>query len=146
MTFVHDDYLKYEIPSDWCAEENEDTLLIYDPDGEGAIVTSFFSLMDADVLLEERICIMAKEFIDNNLIKLKEPLILMNSSCGKVILRGTGRTSDEWFIKIWIIANNISSFSFAKNPKIVFSTYQAAKKTKELDVCDSIIDSMVFSF
>ena len=127
MTFVHDDYLKYEIPSDWCAEENEDTLLIYDPDGEGAIVTSFFSLMDADVLLEERICIMAKEFIDNNLIKLKEPLILMNSSCGKVILRGTGRTSDE-------------------NPKIVFSTYQAAKKTKELDVCDSIIDSMVFSF
>lgn len=68
MTFVHDDYLKYEIPSDWCAEENEDTLLIYDPDGEGAIVTSFFSLMDADVLLEERICIMAKEFIDNNLI------------------------------------------------------------------------------
>ena len=61
----------------------------------------------------------------------------MNSSCGKVILRGTGRTSDEWFIKIWIIA---------KNPKIVFSTYQAAKKTKELDVCDSIIDSMVFSF
>ena len=137
MTFVHDDYLKYEIPSDWCAEENEDTLLIYDPDGEGAIVTSFFSLMDADVLLEERICIMAKEFIDNNLIKLKEPLILMNSSCGKVIMRGTGRTSDEWFIKIWIIA---------KNPKIVFSTYQAAKKTKELDVCDSIIDSMVFSF
>jgi len=137
MAFVHDDYLKYEIPSDWCAEENEDTLLIYDPDGEGAIVTSFFSLMDADVLLEERICIMAKEFIDNNLIKLKEPLILMNSSCGKVILRGTGRTSDEWFIKIWIIA---------KNPKIVFSTYQAAKKTKELDVCDSIIDSMVFSF
>ena len=97
MTFVHDDYLKYEIPSDWCAEENEDTLLIYDPDGEGAIVTSFFSLMDADVLLEERICIMAKEFIDNNLIKLKEPLILMNSSCGKVILRGTGRTSDVWF-------------------------------------------------
>ena len=100
MTFVHDDYLKYEIPSDWCAEENEDTLLIYDPDGEGAIVTSFFSLMDADVLLEERICIMAKEFIDNNLIKLKEPLILMNSSCGKVILRGTGRTSDEWFINM----------------------------------------------
>ena len=137
MTAFYNNYLKFKIPLGWCTEENEDTLLIYKPDGEGAIVTSFLSLLDADTSLEEKMCIMAKKFIDKNNIKLNEPLILANTQYKKVVLRGTGKTSDGWFIGIWLIA---------KQPKVVIASYQAAKRTKEFEVCNSIIESMEFSF
>ncbi len=51
-------------------------------------------------------------------------------------LNGTGITSDNWFIKLWIVA---------KYPKIVFATYQCEKKTPEVKKCDAIINSMKFS-
>ena len=37
MIFSHDGYLTYELPNDWCSEEEKENLLIYDPNGEGEI-------------------------------------------------------------------------------------------------------------
>lgn len=136
MIFSHNDYLTYELPNGWCSEEEEENLLIYDPNGEGAISISFFNILEMKETLDEHISIMSKKFIDQNRIKLHAPLILYGTKGGKTTLYGTGITSDNWFIKLWIVA---------KYPKIVFATYQCEKKTPEVKKCDAIINSMEFS-
>lgn len=137
MIFNHQNYLNYELPNDWCAEEAEENLLIYNPKGEGAITISFFNILEMKETLDEHISIMAKQFIDQNGITLHTPLILYGTKEFKMTLYGTGTTSDNWFIKLWVVA---------KYPKIVFATYQCEKKTSEVKKCDAIISSMNFSF
>ena len=65
---------------------------------------------------------------------LKNIFILLEKD-GKAVLYGTGTTSDGWFIKIWVIA---------KCTKVVFATYESKRKSKEVKVCDSIMDSIQF--
>lgn len=137
MIFSHKNYLNYELPNDWCAEEVEENLLIYNPKGEGAITISFFNILEMKETLDEHISIMAKRFIDQNGITLHAPLILYSDKEIKTTLYGTGATSDNWFIKLWVVA---------KYPKIVFATYQCEKKTSEVKKCDAIINSMRFIF
>ena len=129
-------YLNYSLPKKWCAEEDTDNLLLYNPKGNGAITISFFSILDTEEPLNMQISVMAKRFIDDNNISLHSPLVLCDRD-GKTILYGTGTTADGWFIKLWVVA---------KYPKIVFSTYQSERKSKEVKVCDSIIDSFEFVF
>ena len=43
MTLNHNEYLNYTLPNNWCAEEDIDNLLLYNPSGNGAITTSFFN-------------------------------------------------------------------------------------------------------
>ena len=134
--FTHNDYLSYELPNGWNAEENADNLLIYNPDGNGAMVVSFFNVLETAESLDEQVSILAKKFIDQNNIVLRSPLILMEKE-RKTFLYGTGVASDGWFIKLWVVA---------KYPKIVFATYQSEKKNKEVKICDSIIDSVQFTY
>ena len=136
MTLNHNEYLNYTLPNNWCAEEDIDNLLLYNPSGNGAITTSFFNVLKTKESLDEQMSILAKRFIDQNNINLHSPLILFNRD-GKAILYGTGTTSDGWFIKLWVVA---------KYPKIVFATYQSERKSAEVKVCDSIIDSFRFAF
>ena len=60
MIFSHNDYLTYELPNGWCSEEEEENLLIYDPNGEGAISISFFNILEMKETLDEHISIMSK--------------------------------------------------------------------------------------
>ena len=132
----HNGYLNYMLPTNWCAEEDMDNLLLYNPSGNGAITISFFNVLNTEESLDEQISILAKRFIDKNTISLHSPLVLFNKG-GKTILYGTGITSDGWFIKLWVIA---------RHHKIVFATYQSERKSAEVKVCDSIIDSFQFVF
>lgn len=136
MKFNHNGYLNYELPDNWCDEEDNDNLLMYNPDGDGAITLSFLNVLNGEKSLAEHISIIAKRFIDQNNINLHYPLILFNRD-GKTILWGTGTTSDNWFIKLWIVA---------KYPKIVLATYLSEQKNDEVKICDSIIDSFMFTF
>lgn len=136
MKFNHNGYLNYELPDNWCDEEDNDNLLMYNPDGDGAITLSFLNVLNGEKSLAEHISIIAKKFIDQNNINLHSPLILFNRD-GKTILWGTGTTSDNWFIKLWIVA---------KYPKIVLATYLSEQKNDEVKICDSIIDSFMFTF
>ena len=136
MLFIHNEYLKYELPNEWLAEENGDNLLLYHPHGRGAMTISFLNVLNTGLCLDEQISILAKRFIDRNDIKLNSNFILLNRE-GKTVLHGSGATSDDWFIKLWIVA---------KHPKIIFATYESKKKNKEIKICDAIIDSMQFSF
>ena len=132
----HNGYLNYMLPTNWCAEEDMDNLLLYNPSGNGAITISFFNVLNTEESLDEQISILSKRFIDKNTISLHSPLVLFNKG-GKTILYGTGITSDGWFIKLWVIA---------RHHKIVFATYQSERKSAEVKVCDSIIDSFQFVF
>ena len=134
MMLDHNEYLNYALPNNWCAEEDRDNLLLYNPTGNGAITISFFNVLNTKETLDEQISILAKRFIDQNNINLHSPLILFNKEC-KTILYGTGATSDGWFIKLWVVA---------KHSKIVFATYQSERKSVEVKICDSIIDSFQF--
>ena len=136
MIFYHNEYLNYALPNNWCAEEDIDNLLLYNPKGKGAITISFFTVLNTKESLDEQMSILAKRFIEQNNINLQSPLILSNRD-GKTILYGTGTTFDDWFIKLWVIA---------KHPKMVFASYQSEKKSAEVKTCDSIIDSFQFVF
>ena len=70
MILKHGDYLSYELPKNWTAEEDDDNLLIYNPDGNGAVTVSFFNILDSSVFLDEYVSIFAKNFIDKNNIKM----------------------------------------------------------------------------
>ena len=102
MILKHGDYLSYELPKNWTAEEDDDNLLIYNPDGNGSVTVSFFNILDSSVFLDEYVSIFAKKFIDKNNIKMHSPLILLTKE-GKTVLSGTGTDSDGWFIKLWIV-------------------------------------------
>ncbi len=132
----HNGYLNYSLPRNWCAEEDTDNLLLYNPGGNGAITISFFSILNTEESLDEQISLLAKKFIDKNNINLHSPFVLFNRE-DKTTLYGTGTTSDGWFIKLWVVA---------KHPKIVFCTYQSERKSAEVKVCDSIISSFEFVF
>jgi hypothetical protein len=134
--FNHNEYLNYAIPNNWCAEENKDNLILYNPRGNGAITISFFNVLKTNESLDEQVSILAKNFVDKNNINLHSSLILFNRD-SKTIMYGTGTTSDHWFVKLWVVA---------KHPKIVFATYQSERKSSEVKVCDSIIDSFYFTF
>ena len=134
MILNYNGYLNYELPQNWCAEETSDNLLIYNPEGNGAITISFLNVLMSSESLDEQVSILAKKFIDQNSIYLHAPLILFDRE-GKTTLQGTGTTSDGWFVKLWIVA---------KSPKIVFATYQSERKNRELKICDAIINSMRF--
>lgn len=136
MMLNHNEYLDYMLPNSWCAEEDTDNLFLYNPDGNGAITISFFSVLKTNEFLDEQMSILAKRFVDKNSINLHSPLVLFNRD-GKTILYGIGTTLDGWFIKLWVVA---------KHPKIVFATYQSERKSDEVKVCDSIIDSFRFVF
>lgn len=131
----HGEYFNYALPNNWCAEENIDNLLLYNPNGNGAITVSFFNVLNTKESLDEQISILAKRFIDQNNVNLHSHLILFNRE-DKTILYGTGTTSDSWFIKLWVVA---------KYPKIVFATYQSERKNAEVKICDAIIDSFEFT-
>ncbi|MGN0533474.1 MAG: hypothetical protein ACI4IK_03865 [Eubacterium sp.] len=136
MLLSHYDYLDYEIPNNWCAEESNENLLIYNPNGNGAMTLSFFTTLELRETLDEHISIMAKKFIDQNKITLNTPLIIRDVKDHKKTLCGIGTTTDGWFFKLWIIA---------KQPKIVFATYQSEQKSSEIKKCDAIIDSIKFT-
>lgn len=53
MILKHGDYLSYELPKNWTAEEDDDNLLIYNPDGNGSVTVSFFNILDSSVFLDE---------------------------------------------------------------------------------------------
>lgn len=134
MTLTHNGYMKYSLPDNWRAEYDSDVLSVYDPCGKGAITMSFYTLLTGEKYVDEQISIMAKKFIDQNDVRLKDSFILLEKD-GKAVLYGTGTTSDGWFIKIWVIA---------KCTKVVFATYASKRKSKEVKVCDLIMDSIQF--
>lgn len=136
MILNHNRYLDYTLPNNWCADETTDNLLLYDPNGNGAITISFFNAINPRESMDEQISILAKKIIDHNNVNLHSPLVLYDKE-GKTILYGTGTTSDGWFVKLWVVA---------KYPKIVLATYQSKRKSTEIKICDSIIDSFQFEF
>ena len=73
MIISHDDYLTYELLNGWCAEENEGNLIIYDPNGEGALTVSFFTAFMPTGTLDRYLSIMQK----NLLIKIKSNFIIL---------------------------------------------------------------------
>ena len=136
MTLNHNEYLDYTLPNEWCAEEDEDTLLLYNPDGNGAITMSFYNVLDMNKSAVEHASQMAKRFVDYNEIELHSPFVLFQKE-GKTILYGTGTEPDGGFMKLWIVA---------KYPKIVLASYHSEQESDEVTACDSVIDSFRFTF
>ena len=134
---VNNDFFNYELPDDWCYEENEENLSFYAPDGDGAMTVSFLRLQETAESLDEKVSIIAKKFIDQNQISIKSPLILSEDNNGKKVLFGEGTTDDGWFIKLWVVA---------KYNRIVLATYHSEHKNKEIQKCDSIINSLDIKF
>lgn len=129
-------YARYELPAGWEKEEDGEHLTIYDPEGEGAITISFLNILQNDYSFDEQLSILAKRFIDQNHIKTHSPLILSEKKHNKKQLTGTGSAIDGWFVKFWLVA---------KKSRILFITYLSEKKTEEVLICDSIIESIEFT-
>jgi len=135
MRIHHRDYLTYDLPEKWCAEEMDDSIVIYDPRGKGAMTVSFFSVTEEKQMLENRVCVMAKSFLEQNRIKTDGSLIVSRSDSGKITLYGTGVTPENGFVKLWITA---------QYPRVVLATYNSRKKSREVKKFDTLVDSMEF--
>ena len=137
MIFKYSDFFDCELPPNWCADEKDDNLLLYNPNGHGAITMSFFNVIDSSKTLAEQVSILGRKFIIQNNITLHSSFILMISKDNNTILYGTGSTLDNWFVKIWVVA---------KHSRIALASYCCSQKSKELKTCDSIIDSIHFIY
>lgn len=135
LTINHNNIIEFQLPNDWVFEENDESLAIYNPSGEGAITISFYSLLQSNSDTCEQISVMAKKYANQNRIKLDKPLVVYHSSQEKTILYGTGHTNDNWFIKFWMIA---------QHPRAIHASYLCRKKSQEIKSCDSIIESIRF--
>lgn len=134
MLYSYNQYFTYELPDGWETEESDDGLSMYDPDGNGALTVSFFNRVDSNTHLNVQVSVLAKNFFECNNIKLNNSFILLNKD-EKTVLFGIGKTADNWFIKLWVVA---------KNPKIVLATYQSEQENPEVELCDAIVDSFKF--
>jgi len=123
MLLNHNGYLNYNLPQNWCAEYVDELLLIYNPDGNGAMTISFFNILDNGKSIDEQISICAKKFIDKNNVKLKGVLIITGSKDTKLVLQGSGTTLENDFIRIWVVANS---------QKLVFVSYESDKISDEV--------------
>ena len=47
MMFNHKEYLNYTLPNSWCAEYDTNNLLLYNPNGNGAMTISFFNVLSS---------------------------------------------------------------------------------------------------
>ena len=84
-------YLNYSLPKKWCAEEDIDNLLLYNPKGNGAITISFFSILDTEEPLNMQISVMAKRFIDLGFyISLAGPVTFKNARVPKDVAEKIG--------------------------------------------------------
>ena len=135
MLIRHKDYLTFEMPNTWVIEEGNEATSIYDNNGEGALTLSFYTIMELQNTIEEHVTIMAKDFFNQNNIKLHHSFILDCTKKDKVVICGIGNTQDDWFIKIWVLG---------KYPRVVLATYESEKKTSEVKKVDSIINSFQF--
>ena len=66
MIINYNNYLNCELPDNWCFEEWDEGLNIYNPEGEGALTLSFFNILALERTVTEQISIMAKKFFDQN--------------------------------------------------------------------------------
>jgi len=131
----HRDYLTYQVPEHWCVEEIDDCLNIYDPQGEGALTLSFYTIIRNKSLVNYVIDDMAHRFIKQFGIVLDEELTLEEDGLKK-ILSGRGIDSNGWRIKFWYVAHF---------PKGVFITYMYKEMdASEFLICDAIVNSMTF--
>lgn len=70
MQYNYGKYL-YILPDNWCSEEDGDGFVWYNPNGEGAMVVSVFSILENRSALVVRISEMAKRFVDQNHIRFQ---------------------------------------------------------------------------
>ena len=75
-TILFSDYLEITLPKNWIAEDNSDTLTLYNPDGNGAITISFLNILELKESMEEKVSEIAVGFVRQNDIKLHSHFIL----------------------------------------------------------------------
>lgn len=136
MKANHNGYFEYVIPEDWVIEEDDDTTSIYCNNGVGALILSYYSIIEMQGDLGEHISQMAMRFINKNNLHLNHALILDATQKDKIVLSGIGSLSDQSLIKLWVVA---------KYPKVVFATYICDENTPELNIIDKIVDSFSFN-
>lgn len=121
-----------ELPDGWHID-CDDVYSLYSNSGDGALTISSLSLVSDDIhSLEERVCIMARQFIREKKIIISGSLMLEGGE--NVIVYGKGKTPDNWFVRIWIIA---------KGPRVLVSTFYSRKnKRQENNECNKIIESI----
>lgn len=122
----------FEIPKDWCAEEDGDNLAIYHPNGNGAMTVSFYNVINIEYSIIEQMSIMIKKFTDQNKIAIRGPLVTFRKDENQLLV-GSGIAYDGWYVKMWAVA---------KYPKIALVSYQSEIETNEVITCDAIIKSM----
>jgi hypothetical protein len=127
-------HFSIELPDDWRLEQGE-VMSVYSINGKGAITLSAYSIIESEgYSIEEKLCIMAKNYIQKNKIQIKGSLIMQNDI--NTIVYGEGKSSDDWFVKLWVVATY---------PRVIVSTYYCKKRIrKEVAICDNIIKSIRF--
>ena len=132
MLIKHKGFIEYELPDGWESEIDGENLIIYDPDGEGAMVMSFYRAADK-MPIENRIYKMAEHFVEHSHIKLLSEFSESNDGHKKFSVCCEGIDDNNWYTKLWIIA---------KYPRIVVASYNNKGKSNEVATYDEIVKSM----
>lgn len=132
MLIRHKGFVEYELPDGWESEVNGENVIIYDPDGEGSMVMSFYR-STGDMPIEKRIYKMAQSFVEQIMIKQLSDFSESNDNRRVFRVCCEGIDANNWYIKLYIIA---------KSPRIVVATYNNKIKNHEIETYNEIVKSM----
>ncbi len=127
-------WFTYKLPRKWRVQQEEDNLLMFNPNGEGALVLSFFKVTVPLECLQQKMEDMAERFIDQNNIK-SETLPEFFDFGEKRVLCRSGEEPDGYFVKIWIVSNGL---------KAIVATYHSEEENAEVKLCNAFIESIFF--
>ena len=132
MLIRHKGFVEYELPDGWESEVNGENVIIYDPNGEGAMVMSFYR-STGDIPIEKRIYKMAQSFVEQIMIKQLSDFSESNDNRRVFRVCCEGIDANNLYIKLYIIA---------KSPRIVVATYNNKIKNHEIETYNEIVKSM----
>ena len=135
MRVVYRNTLRLTLPFGWRAEEGEDCLLCYHPNGEGAQVVSLHAAETGGEELMEYLVLLAKRHIKQNDVCLTRTLTLDESHANRVSVSAEGEQADGWN----------TAFRFVSNGwKVAMFTYLCQTRTREWDKAVRIAERAVF--
>ncbi len=135
MRVVYQNTLRLTLPFGWRAEEGEDCLLCYHPNGEGAQMVSLHAAETGGETLTAYLILLAKRYITQNEIRLTSRLIPDDSYPNCISVSAEGEQSDGWN----------TAFRFVSSGRqVAMFTYLCQTRTREWKKAVRIAERVVF--
>jgi hypothetical protein len=122
MQVLYQNTLRLSLPFGWVAEEGENILACYHPNGDGALTVSLHAAETGGETLESYLDMLAERYSKKCVVKVTRVLLLSHLRKKQLASSGEGITSDGWKTAYWFVSDGQQIATF---------TYLSKERTRE---------------